>query len=103
MHAAKEKLSYIASVSDTEMKAATENLDKEVPHDCPEVPFQPSFVEDMVIFVPVVADTVGVFDPGDESFELIDNSAQLSSGFKFACAAQGATGKVILAPEVHRQ
>ena len=40
----------------------------------------------MVIFVPVGADSVGVFDPGNESFQLIDTSAQLSSDLKFAGA-----------------
>ena len=46
-----------------------------------------------IIFVPDVADSVGVFDTGDQSFQLVDISAQLSSDLKFAGAAPAATGK----------
>ena len=56
----------------------------------------------MIIFVPDAADSVGVFDPGDESFQLIEISEQLSSGFKFACASPAATGKLDFAPRLCR-
>ena len=53
----------------------------------------------MIIFVPEVANSVGVYDPDDEISQLIDITAQLSSGFKFACAAPAATGKLISRPD----
>ena len=43
---------------------------------------------------------MGVFDPGDESFQLIDISAQLSSDLKFAGAAPAANGRIIFVPDV---
>ena len=42
---------------------------------------------------------MGVFDPGDESLQLIDISAQLSSDLKFAGAAPPAVGMIIFVPE----
>ena len=53
----------------------------------------------MLIFALDVADSVGVFDPDDESFQLIDISTQLSSDFKFAGAAPAANGMIIVAPD----
>ena len=42
---------------------------------------------------------MGVFDPGEESFLLIDISAQLSSDLKFAGAAPAAVGMIIFVPD----
>ena len=53
----------------------------------------------MIIFAPKVANRVGVFDPGDESLQLIDISAQLSSDLKFAGAAPAAVGMIIFRPD----
>ena len=49
--------------------------------------------------MPDVADSVGVFDPGDESFQLVDISAQLSSDRKFAGAVPAANGMIIFVPD----
>ena len=41
---------------------------------------------------------MGVFDPADESFQLINASAQLSCDSKFCGAAPAANGKILFAP-----
>ena len=51
-----------------------------------------------IIFAPSLADSVGIFDPADDSFQLVDIFAQLSHGWKFGGAAPAANGKFIFAP-----
>ena len=51
-----------------------------------------------IIFAPLSADSVGIFDPADDSFQLVDIFAQLSHGWKFGGAAPAANGKIIFAP-----
>ena len=41
-----------------------------------------------------------VFEPGDESFQLIDISAQLSGDLKFAGATPAANGMIIFVSDV---
>ena len=51
-----------------------------------------------VIFAPLYADGVGVFDPSDNSFALVDISSTISMDQKFAGAATARSGKVIFPP-----
>ena len=51
-----------------------------------------------IIFPPYFADGVGVFDPADNSFELVDISSAITGTYKFAAAALANNGKVIFAP-----
>ena len=51
-----------------------------------------------IIFAPFNADCVGIFDPADDSFQLVDISAQLSDNRKFFGAVPAANGKIIFAP-----
>ena len=53
----------------------------------------------MLIVALDVADSVSVFNPDEESFQLIDMTTQLSSDFKFAGAAPAANGMIIVAPD----
>ena len=53
-----------------------------------------------IIFAPSAADGVGAFDHADESFQLIDISAQVSNYYNFGGAAPAANGKIIFAPYV---
>ena len=55
-----------------------------------------------VIFPPYKANSVGVFDPSDNSFALVDISATISTGYKFAGAAAANNGKIIFAPPDQR-
>ena len=50
------------------------------------------------IFAPLNADGVGVFDPSDNSFALVDISSTISTDFKFAGAATASNGKIIFSP-----
>ena len=43
---------------------------------------------------------MGAFDHADESFQLIDISAQVSNYYNFGGAAPAANGKITLAPYV---
>ena len=47
------------------------------------------------IFLPLNADGVGVFDPSDNSFALVDISSTISTDFKFAGAATASNGQVL--------
>ena len=51
-----------------------------------------------VVFSPYNADGVGVFDPTDDSFTLVDISATISSDAKFAGPAVAGDGRVVFAP-----
>ena len=51
-----------------------------------------------IVFGPMNADGVGVFDPSDNSFELVDISSTISVDGKFAGAASCERGKIIFAP-----
>ena len=51
-----------------------------------------------IIFAPYSADSVGIFDPADDSFQLVDISVQLSGDRKFFGAAPAANGKIVFAP-----
>ena len=51
-----------------------------------------------IIFSPMEADGVGVFDPADDSFYLVDISARLSGEVKFYGAAEAANGKITFSP-----
>ena len=50
------------------------------------------------VFAPLSAVGVGVFDPTDDSFELVDISGMISSGNKFDGAAVAGDGRVVFAP-----
>ena len=51
-----------------------------------------------IIFAPYNADGVGVFDPSDNSFVLVDIASTISTDWKFHGAATAGNGKVIFAP-----
>ena len=51
-----------------------------------------------IIFAPYNADGVGVFDPSDNSFALVDIASTISTDWKFHGAAAAGNGKVIFAP-----
>ena len=51
-----------------------------------------------IVLVPCNADGVGVFDPSDNSFELVDISSTISTDSKFSGAAVASNGKVVLGP-----
>jgi hypothetical protein len=51
-----------------------------------------------VVFGPLNADGVGVFDPWFDSFTLVDISATISSDLKFGGAAVADDGRVVFAP-----
>ena len=52
----------------------------------------------MVIFAPYNADGVGVFDPSDNSFVLVDIASTITTDKKFGAAATASIGKVIFMP-----
>ena len=52
-----------------------------------------------VVFAPYNADGVGVFDPTNDIFTLLDISAKISMGAKFVGAALAGDGRVVFAPE----
>ena len=49
-------------------------------------------------FAPFNAESVGVFNPSDSSFTVVDISAQLTGNYKFTGAAATADGRVVFAP-----
>merc|ERR1712228_28064 len=51
-----------------------------------------------IIFAPHHADSVGIFDPADYTFRLVDISEQYSKNCKFSGAAPVANGEVVFAP-----
>jgi hypothetical protein len=51
-----------------------------------------------VVFAPENADHVGVYDPTDNSFSLVDISVTISTDYKFAGAATARDGRVVFAP-----
>ena len=51
-----------------------------------------------IIFAPYYADGVGVFDPSDNSFVLVDITSTISDDRKFNGAATASDGKIIFAP-----
>jgi hypothetical protein len=53
-----------------------------------------------IIFAPFSAGGVGVFDPTDNSFMLVDISGTISADLKFAGAAASSNGKIIFVPSV---
>ena len=55
-------------------------------------------IDGKIIFAPHNADGVGVFDPSDNSFVLVDISSTVSDDWKFSGAATASDGKIIFAP-----
>ena len=51
-----------------------------------------------VVFAPYNADGVGVFDPTNDIFTLLDISAKISSDIKFLFAAPAGDGRVVFGP-----
>ena len=51
-----------------------------------------------IIFASTNTDGVGVFDPTDNSFELVDISSTISTGWKFTGATTASNGKIVFTP-----
>ena len=51
-----------------------------------------------IIFVPGTADAVGIFDPNNDNFRLVDISHKIDVDWKFVGCAVGPNGKIVFAP-----